>query len=537
MSNMAEKDGTQRHDFVSQSSDHARVADDASMSKADSEKLDDVELGPKATYINTGAAAGLPQEHRDYLLARHGTLDLDPVPDMGDQDPYNWPTWKKTTNLVLVALGAMVATMNAAAIIPAYEDLSEALGVSLQRTSYLTSLQIAILGGGPLFWKPISNRYGRRPVWFISFLCACLFNVGCALSTSYAAMATCRAFVAFFQSPPGAIGTGVVTESFFKKERGKYVGVWAMLVTLGVPVGPFLFGFVTYRVGYVWIYWALAICSGVQFILAIFLMPETRYIRQGVQHYGSAFKQEYMQFRCIDPTPFSAYEFIQPLSLFKYPSVAIPIVAYAMVFLFASVMTTVEIPQLFLPKFGLNPQEIGLQFLGIIIGTIIGEQLGGALSDYWMKRHGRQINAAPAPEYRLWLSYGGFALTICGLVVFLVQTAHATHGHWNVTPIVGVGIAAAGNQIVTTVLVTYAIDSHPEQSNNIGVFVNVVRQTWGFLGPFWLPDMFATVGTAGSAGVVVAMIIGVSVIPTIYLHCRGERWRDAKRARHEARGQ
>jgi len=225
--------------------------------------------------------------------------------------------------------------------------------------------------------------------------------------------------------------------------------------------------------------------NGVQFILAIFLQPETRYIRQGVQHHGSAFKQEYLQFRRIDPKPLSPYEFIQPLSLFKYTSIVIPVVAYAMVFLFSSVMTTVEIPQLFLPKFGLDAQQIGLQFLGIIIGTVIGEQLGGALSDYWMRRRGRQIDGKPEAEYRLWLSYAGFALTICGLVVFLVQTDHAAQGKYNVTPIIGVGISGAGNQIITTVLVTYALDCHPEQANSIGVFVNFVRQTWGFLGPFW----------------------------------------------------
>lgn len=242
-----------------------------------------------------------------------------------------------------------------------------------------------------------------------------------------------------------------------------------------------------------------------------------------------------MQFRRIDPNPFSFYEFIQPLSLFKYASIALPTIAYAMVFLFASVMTTVEIPQLFLPKFGLNDQQLGLQFLGIIIGTVIGEQLGGALSDGWMSRKAKKIDGRPAPEHRLWLSYSGFLLTICGLVVFLVQTAHATQGKWNVTPIIGVAIAGAGNQIVTTVLVTYAIDCHPEQSASIGVFVNFVRQIWGFLGPFWLPAMFATVGVAQSAGVVSALIIGVSIIPVLFLQFRGEKMRHSKEARVAAR--
>lgn len=34
--------------------------------------------------------AALSEEHRQYLLARHGTLEMDPIPDMTDADPYNW---------------------------------------------------------------------------------------------------------------------------------------------------------------------------------------------------------------------------------------------------------------------------------------------------------------------------------------------------------------------------------------------------------------------------------------------------------------
>ena len=66
----------------------------ASLHSADIANLEDAELGPRATYINTGAAAGLSQEHRDYLIQRHGTLDLDPIPSADPADPYNWPSWK-----------------------------------------------------------------------------------------------------------------------------------------------------------------------------------------------------------------------------------------------------------------------------------------------------------------------------------------------------------------------------------------------------------------------------------------------------------
>lgn len=100
MSNIEEKseDMTTRRDFVpangAQTNSQEEFKSTPYAPSVDKDEIDDAELGPRATYINTGAAAGLSQEHRDYLLARHGTLELDPIPDMGDQDPFNWPTWK-----------------------------------------------------------------------------------------------------------------------------------------------------------------------------------------------------------------------------------------------------------------------------------------------------------------------------------------------------------------------------------------------------------------------------------------------------------
>jgi multidrug resistance protein len=154
-----------------------------------------------------------------------------------------------------------MGTFTAAAIIPAYEGISADTGVSIQRVSYLTSLQIAILGGAPLFWKPLSHRFGRRPIFLLSLVLSCVCNVGCAKSPDYASMAACRALVSFFICPAMAIGSAVVAETFFRRERARYMGIWTVMVTLGVPVGPLIFGFVAQRVGYRWIYWILAIVS------------------------------------------------------------------------------------------------------------------------------------------------------------------------------------------------------------------------------------------------------------------------------------
>ncbi|KAJ5765422.1 hypothetical protein N7520_004981 [Penicillium odoratum] len=493
-------------------------------SKYDCDFVESAPISAQGLDFST-AASRLSKSHRDYLMERHGTLELDPLPTMDPADPYNWPEWKKMANLLLVAFHACMGTFAAAGIIPAYSDIMELYGVSNQQASYLTSLQIAVLGGAPLFWKPLSHRFGRRPIFLLSLILSLVCNIGCAKSTTYSATAACRALSAFFIAPASAIGSAVVMETTFKVDRARYMGVWTLMITLGVPLGPFIFGFVAYRAGYNWIYWVLAIINGVQFILYLFLGPETRFIDGEDSANGSVFKREYIYIRRIDPTPFTWYEFVKPLTMVTRPFIVIPTCAYAMVFLFANIMTTVEIPALLQTKFDLNSEQVGLQFLGLIIGSVIGEQVGGGLSDYWMRMRTRRTLSKPEPEFRLWLSYFGYTLACIGMIVFLVCTQEATADHWVVNPIIGTGIAAAGSQIVTTVMVTYAVDCCPQDAASIGVFITFVRQIWGFLGPFWFTPMFDNVGVAASSGIVCGMIVAVSILPTMFLQMRGRIWR------------
>ncbi|KAI8679148.1 MFS domain-containing protein [Fusarium keratoplasticum] len=468
---------------------------------------------------NRDAGYGLTEEHKHYLVERHGTVELDPIPSMHDADPLNWPKWKKIMNLSLVSFHAFVATFTASCIQSAFVEIAEDLNQTVQSTSYLVSIQIAVLGGAPLFWRPLSQRYGRRPLFLMACICSLVCNVGCAVSQSYATMALCRALVSFFICPAMAIGTAVVQETFFRKERARFMGIWTLMVTLGVPVAPFICGFVAQRVNYRWIYWILAITNGVQFLLHIFFGPESRFDRAHVPQGMSTFKLEYLSFRRIDHTPLKLIEFVHPLRLVAFPNVMIPAAAYSMIFLFGNIMLTFMIPQIFPEKFGFDTQQVGLQYIGIIVGTLIGEQFGGIMSDKWMWLRERK-GKMPQPEYRLWLSYLGHLSTICGVVVFLVQSDNASD-KWNVTPIIGAGIAAAGNQIVTTVLITYAVDCYPDDAAAVGVFISLVRQMWGFIGPFWIPNMAREIGLSESAGVAIALIVVVALIPTMVLQWKG----------------
>ncbi|KAF7167607.1 hypothetical protein CNMCM6106_003086 [Aspergillus hiratsukae] len=430
----------------------------------------------------------LTTEHHEYLVERHGSVALDPLPSMDPADPYNWPQRKKITNLILVSFHAMMAMFTAASINSSFIHIAEDLDISVQTATYLASLSIAILGGAPLIWKPLANTYGRRPIFLGSLLCSMAGNIGCAVSPSYATMCVCRAIASFFISPAAAIGSGIVAEMFFKKELATFMGVWTIMVTLGVPLAAFIFGFVSMRVDYRWIYWILTITNGLQFICHFFLGAETLYRRDfSDRPHRTPLLKRYFDFGRINPQPIKWWDFVQPLGHVMRPVVWIPAMAYAMIFMWAAILPSIEIPQLYHELYGFNAQQIGLQYLSFIIGSVIGEQIGGRASDWWMLRREKKTGAAPDPEYRLWLSYVGQVPAIVGLIVFCVQS-ETSGNKWNITPLVGTTIAAVGNQIVTTIYITYAIDCYREEAPGIGVFISFVRQIWGFVGPFWRGD-------------------------------------------------
>jgi hypothetical protein len=71
------------------------------MEKADSQhqhiesaNSNQMESGKQCDFYVEDRITHLSEGHRQYILAKHGTLDLEPIPDMTDTDPYNWPQWR-----------------------------------------------------------------------------------------------------------------------------------------------------------------------------------------------------------------------------------------------------------------------------------------------------------------------------------------------------------------------------------------------------------------------------------------------------------
>ena len=303
-------------------------------------------------------------------------------------------------------------------------------------------------------------------------------NIGGARCTSYGAQMATRVLTAILISPPSGIGSGVVTDLCEPEKRGRKMGWWTLMIVVGTPGGPFFMGFVTKHIGFQWIFWIFAIINFCQLLAYLALGDETIY-KPSHQHKrkvpGRLGKMIPVR---ISENSLRLRDFVGPLSLTKYPRVLIPVLAHAVFFCYGNIVLIVEMPISSGKKFDFDPQQIGLQFIAIIIGCALGEQVSGPLSDWSLKRFQRSRGYS-YPADRLWLFYIAFSTFLAGLLVWGFQLQKAKT--WNVTPCVGAAIASFGNQIQTTILTTFAVESKKERATDVGVLMSLGRRVYGFV--------------------------------------------------------
>lgn len=457
----------------------------------------------------------LSDEHKQFLIDRHGTFELDPIPSMSDDDPLNWPVHIKTIQLGMISFHAFSTTFMAAGLIPSFATLLMKFNTSISACSYFTSVQIIVLGIFPLLWVPFMNKYGRRQLLLISALGSCAFNIGCVFSENYRELMICRIFCAFFVSPAIAVGGGVVSELTFSHQRGWWTGWWVVGVTLGTHVGPFLMGFVQYQTGdtkYTFV--VFAVLNFLQLLGYLLLGKETIFNPQ----YHSAPCNSLFNLQPKSDSKLNIKIILSPLKCITRPKVLIPAIAYSVTFCYANVACGVELTSLYHEKFNFNPQQIGLQFLSLILGCILGEQIGGWVSDLWMSRF--RLKPSSTIEDRLWLSYPGFIIAIIGIVIYGVLLNDITDNQWKFSPLVGLCLASFGLQIITTILVTYAIDSDASKASDIALFITVIRQVNGFVGPFYFPVMLENpkLGIKNTYAILASLVAIFGLIPIVLLH-------------------
>jgi multidrug resistance protein len=174
-----------------------------------------------------------------------------------------------------VCFSAMFSGLSSFIYYPAITAVSRDLHVSIEMVNLTITSYLIVSGIAPSVLGDMADQSGRRPVSLVAFLLYFAANLGLASQNNYAALLVLRCVQSAGASGTISVAYGVISDIATPAERGGYVGVLMGFTNAAPCLGPVLGGLLTEELSWRWIFWVLAIVSGVHLLGLFLLLPET----------------------------------------------------------------------------------------------------------------------------------------------------------------------------------------------------------------------------------------------------------------------
>lgn len=200
-----------------------------------------------------------------------GLLDFSPN-DI--ENPKNWSTgrrWYITVVSVLLVVNATFASSGPSGTLV---GIAEHFKVSQVAAGLVITLFLLGYCFGPLFWAPLSEFYGRRWIFYISFTLYLVFNFLCAFANNFGALLVGRFLTGTMASAPLSNAPGVLADIWGPVERGNAMALFSMMTFIGPALGPVIGGFLELKEDWRWIFYVMLWFAGITEILML-TIPET----------------------------------------------------------------------------------------------------------------------------------------------------------------------------------------------------------------------------------------------------------------------
>ena len=139
------------------------------------------------------------------------------------------------------------------------EVMAEFKSTNEQLASFVVSVYVLGYAAGPVVLAPLSELYGRLPLYHCSNLGFLVLTVACAVSSNLNMLIGFRFIEGLFGSCPLTIGGGTIADMIVQEKRGGVMAIWALGPLMGPVIGPVAGGYLSQAAGWRWVFWVIAI--------------------------------------------------------------------------------------------------------------------------------------------------------------------------------------------------------------------------------------------------------------------------------------
>lgn len=357
------------------------------------------------------------------------------------ENPYNWPTWRKVTNCTLISAMTFITPLGSSIFAPGVPQLMIEFGSpSPELAAFVVSVYVLGFAAGPMLVAPLSEIYGRNIVYHFCNVCFIGFLVGSALAPTLGALIAFRFLSGVFGSCPLTNGGGSIADMIKQEHRGAAMAAFSIGPLLGPIIGPVAGGFLADAKGWRWVFWVLVIVSGF-FAVVMFIFARETFapviLQKRVDRLRKETGNDLLRSKLdagLSPTDHLKRGILRPIKMLIYSPICIIFALYvAVVYGYLYLMFT-SITEVFMKNYGFSASKVGLVYLGLGIGSMIGLVFFSITSDRTLKKMAARDGQGMKPEYRLWPVPIGAVMLPIGFFIYGWTVEY--HTHW-IVPIIG----------------------------------------------------------------------------------------------------
>lgn len=494
---------------------------------------------PPSASLNAEDVEKGPDEKQHSPPENASLEDDTPDPDLvgwdGDDDPekpHNWSGKKKWQTAGLIAAMTFLTPLASSMFAPGVEGvLIEFHSTSITLGSFVVSIYVLGYCIGPLFVAPLSEMYGRAPVYHVSNVLYVIFTIACAVSSSLPMLIVFRFFAGAVGSTPISIGGGSFADLFRVEERGAAISIWAMGPLLGPVVGPVAGGFLAEAAGWRWIFWLITIAAGILTVVMFVFLRETYEIallnqkaKRLRQETGNPNLRSALDLG-LTPRELFKRSIFRPTKLLIFSPIVLALSIYLAFMYGLLYLLFTTITGVFTRTYGFSQGLAGLSFLGLGVGMMIGLVMFGLASDRILKRLSAANDGVTKPEYRLPPMIPAALLVPFGFFIYGWTTKYAIE--W-IVPIIGTSLVGVGLLGIMMPVSTYLIDAFTIHAASALAANTVLRSLVGALLPLAGPSMYEALGLGWGNSLLGFLALAMVPIPVLFWKY-GERIRLSKR--------
>lgn len=446
------------------------------------------------------------------------------------QNPINWSEKLKWANVAVIASITFLTPLASSMLAPAVpEVMTEFKSTNEELASFVVSVYILGYAFGPITIAPLSELYGRVPVYHVCNVLFIVFTIACAVSSNLNMLIGWRFLQGTFGSCPLTIGGGTISDMIIQQKRGGVMAIWALGPLMGPVIGPVAGGYLAQAKGWRWIFWVIAMAAGVITISAFLSLRETYppiILERKAKKLRKETGNENLRSKLASPlSPAALFKvsIVRPMKLLFFSPIVLALSTYmAVVYGYLYLLFT-TITEVYENQYHFSQGSVGLTYLGIGVGSLFGVVIFGIASDRILKAKSK--TGEMKAEYRLPPMIPGSFIIPIGL--FLYGWTADKHVFW-IVPIIGTGMVGLGLLATFMPIQTYLVDAFTIYAASALAANTVLRSLIGALLPLAGQKMYATLGLGWGNSLLAFIAVAMCPIPIIF-YKYGERIRKSPR--------